>query len=364
MTAVSAPVSGQDQDPDQGAGVAGRASRRRAREEGDHCVAAGTVEDRTRVVQYDNGFGTPFIFQTWHGLHLAGGNFPAGAGVKFGVGFTHDLGPVRPAADPMRPNRVEVDATAAMTRGYSRGTAGLNIYQLGGAPVNVRVRGQHYEFPQEDFFGFGQNSQENDRTSYLLRSTEAGAEMEWHIRFIDIAGGVSYLTPAIGSVPPAVPVSRTVLQSGTLPGFASQPDFDGVTRRSRSTGATIRCTRTRRPLRRQSPTTAIRISNAFDFHRVAIDLQQYVPLPNRYRTIALHAAAVFTEPRAGQDVPIYFQPTLGGAQALRGFREFRFRDRNSLLLSGRYRWEAPGGRSTPRCSSTPARSPPTGETSN
>jgi outer membrane protein assembly factor BamA len=39
-------------------------------------------------------------------------------------------------------------------------------------------------------------------------------------------------------------------------------------------------------------------------------------------------------------VPFYFQPTLGGAQALRGFREFRFQDRNSLLLSAEYRWEA------------------------
>jgi outer membrane protein assembly factor BamA len=31
---------------------------------------------------------------------------------------------------------------------------------------------------------------------------------------------------------------------------------------------------------------------------------------------------------------------LGGAQALRGFREFRFQDRNSILLTAEYRWEA------------------------
>lgn len=80
--------------------------------------------------------------------------------------------------------------------------------------------------------------------------------------------------------------------------------------------------------------------DAFGFCRVTIDLQQYVPLPDRYRTIALHAAAVFTDARAGQDVPFYFQPTLGGAQGLRGFREFRFQDRNSLLLTAEYRWEA------------------------
>ena len=39
-------------------------------------------------------------------------------------------------------------------------------------------------------------------------------------------------------------------------------------------------------------------------------------------------------------MPFYYQPTLGGAQALRGFREFRFRDRHSMLVSAEYRWEA------------------------
>jgi len=80
--------------------------------------------------------------------------------------------------------------------------------------------------------------------------------------------------------------------------------------------------------------------DAFDFHRVDIDLQQYVPLPNRYRLLAVRAAAVVTDSDANQHVPFYFQPTLGGAQTLRGFREFRFRDQSSLLFSAEYRWEA------------------------
>src|SRR6185503_7300575 len=52
------------------------------------------------------------------------------------------------------------------------------------------------------------------------------------------------------------------------------------------------------------------------------------------------AAAVMTDPRAGNDVPFFYQPTLGGARQLRGFREFRFQDRNSLSITAEYRWEA------------------------
>jgi len=77
----------------------------------------------------------------------------------------------------------------------------------------------------------------------------------------------------------------------------------------------------------------------FSFNRVDIDLQQYVPLVRDRRVLALHARAVMTDPDAGAEVPFYFQPTLGGPDDLRGFRHFRFRDRNTLLFQAEYRWE-------------------------
>ncbi len=39
-------------------------------------------------------------------------------------------------------------------------------------------------------------------------------------------------------------------------------------------------------------------------------------------------------------MPFYYMPTLGGGDRLRGFREGRFTDNNSLLLTAEYRWEA------------------------
>src|SRR6185295_13623826 len=128
------------------------------------------------LYRYDNSYGFS-ILGNWHGIHLAGGDFPAGAGTKFGVGFTHDIGPVPPAADPKRPNRFEIDAKAAYsTSGYGRLAVALNARNLGGRPLGVSVKGQHYEFPQEDFFGTGQDSREGDRTDYLLRGTDAGID--------------------------------------------------------------------------------------------------------------------------------------------------------------------------------------------
>jgi hypothetical protein len=345
LAAASAPALAQDHDSAQISDASRAALLAAEREK----KATETVPpERSRIERalygYDNGAGTPFIFQPWHGFQLAGGSFPAGAGTTVGVAFTHDLGPTRPAADPNRANRVEIETVAAYSaRGYSRGSAGLNVHHVGGAPLDVRVRAQHYEFPQEDFFGLGQSSLEENRTNYLLRSTEASAELQWKpARLFEIGGGLSYLTPSIGKgTDSRYPTTDQIFNPATIPGYEQQPDF-------LRSDASIALDWRDNPLHphaggRYGLTFSDyrdRDLDSFDFRSFAIDLQQYVPIPDRYRTIALHAAAVITDPQAGQAVPFYFQPTLGGAQALRGFREFRFQDANSLLLTAEYRWEA------------------------
>jgi outer membrane protein assembly factor BamA len=41
-------------------------------------------------------------------------------------------------------------------------------------------------------------------------------------------------------------------------------------------------------------------------------------------------------------VPFYLLPTLGGSRSLRGYDDYRFRDRNLLLLNAEYRWRVFG----------------------
>ena len=52
---------------------------------------------------------------------------------------------------------------------------------------------------------------------------------------------------------------------------------------------------------------------------------------------------IATDPHAGNLVPFYLQPTLGGSDDLRGYRSFRFYDNNSVVLNGEYRWEVFSG---------------------
>ena len=78
----------------------------------------------------------------------------------------------------------------------------------------------------------------------------------------------------------------------------------------------------------------------YSFLRLDLDAWQYVPLFNHTRVIALHGASSLTTTNGTQQVPFYLQPTLGGADTLRGYRFGRFYGNNSTMVTAEYRWDA------------------------
>jgi hypothetical protein len=291
---------------------------------------------------YDSQSVSETLFANWNGFHLAGGSFPAGAGWKFGIGFDKGLNVSDP--DPRLPNRIDVSARAAYsTRGYARLSGAIGFRNIGGRPIEIAVHSQYYEFPQEDFFGIGPDTLDENRTNYLIDSVETGATVGWRPAPRVLVGvGASYLTPSVGhGTDSRFPSVEEVFDPATIPGFTAQPDF------IRADASIAYDWRDNPPHPHGGGRYAVAFSDfhdrdldAYDFRRVALEAQQYVPLFSRYRILAFRGAAVVTDASAGQQVPFYFQPTLGGAQNLRGFREFRFRDNNALLLTAEYRWEA------------------------
>ncbi|GMR23168.1 MAG: hypothetical protein BMS9Abin37_1575 [Acidobacteriota bacterium] len=279
----------------------------------------------------------------WHGVRLAGGEFPAGAGFNFGVGY-RDLAVGSVYQDPDMPNRVDVDLVAATsTRSYHELSANVAFRNVGGSIFNFRARGKWYEFPEEDFFGLGGDAVEENRSSYLQRGLDVGGDF-WlaPIRGFHFGGGATFSNPRIGSGrDPRFPSTEEIFDPNEIPGFTAQPDFVRF-------DANLSYDWRDEPLRpRSGGFYSLRASNyndqdldQFDFRQYEVDLQQYIPWMNRYRVVALRANVVISDADAGQEVPFYYMPHLGGGERLRGFREFRFRDRNSLLFTAEYRWEA------------------------
>ena len=91
---------------------------------------------------YDNQNVLNKILGGWKGIRLGGGDFPAGAGMKFGVAFDKPLTKADP--DPTTPNKVAFVARGAYsTRGYARVSAGIDTLNLGGRAIDVNVFGQY-----------------------------------------------------------------------------------------------------------------------------------------------------------------------------------------------------------------------------
>ena len=59
--------------------------------------------------------------------------------------------------------------------------------------------------------------------------------------------------------------------------------------------------------------------------------------------IAVRGKLELTDANSDQQVPFFLMPTVGGSEDLRGYREFRFRDKDSLVFNLEYRWEAFSG---------------------
>jgi hypothetical protein len=72
------------------------------------------------------------------------------------------------------------------------------------------------------------------------------------------------------------------------------------------------------------------------FARASGELVQHIPILKENWVVSLRARA---ESMVGGDqAPYYALPWLGGGDTLRGYSTARFRDRNSLLFSGEFRW--------------------------
>jgi hypothetical protein len=68
------------------------------------------------------------------------------------------------------------------------------------------------------------------------------------------------------------------------------------------------------------------------------EVLQLIPILRANWVIALCGLATVTDIKDTGNVPYFLLPSLGGGSTLRGYPDFRFRDRNRLLMNAERRW--------------------------
>jgi outer membrane protein assembly factor BamA len=201
---------------------------------------------------------------------------------------------------------------------------------------------RYRDYPQEDFFGLGPDSVEETRTDYRQKdSTILGTVGYEFTDWFMIAGSVGYMNVKLEPGEDSrYPNTDTVFDDVTAPGLFDETDFV-------VSGGTAVIDLRDNPSNPHSGYMFgfehVRYDDTgdtnFSFGRTSYDARAYFPLFAEHRTLAFQLYTSMNNPDSGHRTPFYLMEGLGGADALRGFDTFRFRDDNLISLSGEYRWE-------------------------
>jgi hypothetical protein len=218
--------------------------------------------------------------------------------------------------------------------------AALRFPTLADERLFAELHAERFDYPSEDFFGLGPDSLRAAHTVYGMSGARLGGRAGARFSsWVSVGGGVDHLSPRIDNGDDGRPIDA-LFDAAAAPGLGDRTDF---LRYEAFAEFNYREPRGN-PRRGGRYLIAVqqyddRDLDRYSFTRVEADLQQYVPFYTDRRVLALHAHVSTSDADAGQQVPFYFQRTLGGPDDLRGFRRFRFRDEHILLLQAEYRWE-------------------------
>lgn len=215
--------------------------------------------------------------------------------------------------------------------------------------------------PRLDYFGIGPDTVFENRSAFRLRETTVGTRGWFRAApAVRVGGSVAAYIPDLGrGAHPSVPSIEEMFAPASIPGFDAEPTFGryrGFVEFMHPGSSTFDTTAELDGYRGtyQLALEAVRDydTGRHDFHRWEAEVQQRIPGFKSDHRLTLHGFLASTN--AGSDVPFYMLYTLGGSgglktfrpdllggdatrATLRGFRNYRFRDRDLVLMQAEYR---------------------------
>ena len=342
-TEPSAPQSAgaDDEAASDAAGVESQPPRtrqeilRRLRESKQAQLTPYAVSRAERRVRYLETWRLPrrLFAKGYAGFRPVVGGMPPGSGLVAGAGYIAGA-----TSDILQ---ATVDARYS-TRRFATYDASLRFFpeEHSARPINGRLSARINDFGSLRYFGLGGDTHRADRAFYRLRERTvegtAGASLG---RFVRLDGDLRWLTAEAGRGTRGASLDtrfnpRETVGFGTRTNYIVYGGQVALTLRNREVVPHVGIALTAAAQRYDD-----RTGNGFDFTRTVGELQVHLPIGYRNRILALRARTSHAVGRNGGAPPFYLLETLGGADTLRGFREYRFRDARNLLINVEYRWE-------------------------
>jgi len=222
---------------------------------------------------------------------------------------------------------------------YGLVEAVLTASRLAGGRLFVEARARYRNYPEEDFWGLGAKASRHRRTTFRLEDFDCTATFGFRPQralTFGIAGVLLKANTGPGRDADFPSVER-VFSATEVPALDRQPHY-------------LHGTAFVRADYRDDPEDATRGGyyelrgtyfhdrrfDRFHFRRYQLDLRQFLPAFAQ-DTIAIRSLAVVSHKQRDRLVPFFLQPTVGGGNDLRGYRQYRFRDENALTFNLEYR---------------------------
>jgi hypothetical protein len=267
--------------------------------------------------------GDPRGLYPWVGSVYSGGGFAAGAGVR------------APFGDDGAFNVFGGYSIA----GFSRAQADLELPTFARNRARLTLSGRYVNAPDVRYFGVGPVSSRDDLTRFGYSPKSGGARLDINGGKFSIGGGVDYLDISLseGKTTPSIEERFT---PDNTPGL-------GIGGFSYINGSAYAAFDWRKPLgysgrgglyRVQFDDFSEQDNDLYSFKSVEAEIVQMLPILRANWVIALRGVATVTDIDDTSVVPFFMLPSLGGGTTLRGYPDFRFRDRNRLLMNAELRW--------------------------
>ncbi len=264
-------------------------------------------------------------------LSFAFGGIKAGSGFAMGPASGHQFG---------GGDAVQVKAVGSV-RKYWLVQTSAQSREFAGGRLTFSGRLRLQDAPQVAFYGIGPATPKT-RSDYDERKGEvSGQAVTQPVRFVRAIGGLEYARYTIGPGHSRRSSVDELYSPQQVPGLEADPQYlHSYALLALDTRSSPSFSRSGSYLGAIFHDFSERNDLPYSFRETEFIAQQLIPILQGNWVIDLAAHVWTTDASDGNSVPFFLLPTLGGSDYLRGFSDYRFRDRHAMLLSAQYRWYA------------------------
>ena len=221
--------------------------------------------------------------------------------------------------------------------------ARFELPKLAGGKLALGSMVRWQDFGQVAYFGEGPETLASNVSEYRLQSKNlVGYATLRPLRWFDISTKIGWMEPSIrpraGAFMRDRPNTHDVFPNDPVFALSDQPTFvhseASITADTRdfpdhpTRGGLVRAA---------AANFSDRDTGVFSFKRYEGEAAGFLPLAGSRVVVALRGWLVASDTGAGQSVPFYLQPSLGGHNTLRGYSDYRFHDRNMVVFNAETR---------------------------